>query len=344
MEEVTEIQPRSGPFQLSLVVPVYNEAPALAIFFDRVLPIVERTTPDYEIICVNDGSRDCTLAKLAMARLTNPRIRIVDLSRNFGKEAALTAGIEYARGDAVIPLDADLQDPPELIPELVAKWREGYDTVIAVRRNRGGDSLTKRSSAQLFYRILGRLSDVPVTANAGDFRIIDRRVVEALRRLPERTRFMKGLFDWVGFRQATICYMRPPRVAGESKWRYWRLWNFALDGIFSSTTLPLRIWTYLGLGAALGALSYMVFIVLRTLLYGVDVPGYASLAAMLLFFSGMNMIGLGILGEYLGRIFIETKGRPSYLVREAIGFEDARATGPMSGKPGDNIRERRGRA
>jgi len=317
------LSPRPGPFRLSLVVPVFNEESVLPRFFERVVPIVEQTAPDYEIICVNDGSSDGSLATLAFAHLARPRIKVVDLSRNFGKEAALTAGLEYASGDAVIPLDADLQDPPELIPELVAKWREGYDMVVAVRRDRGADSLAKRSSAGLFYRVMQRLSDVPVPAHAGDFRLIDRRVVEALKLLPERTRFMKGLFAWVGFRQATISYARPARMAGSSKWRYWKLWNFALDGLLSSTTLPLRIWTYLGLAAAVVALLYMLFIVVRTLIYGVDVPGYASLAAMLLFFSGMNMIGLGIMGEYVGRVFIEVKQRPQFLVRQAVGFDPA---------------------
>jgi glycosyltransferase involved in cell wall biosynthesis len=317
------LSPRRGPFRLSLVVPVFNEERVLETFFERVLPVVEQTTTDYELVCVNDGSSDNSLAKLTLAHLCRPHIKIVDLSRNFGKEAALTAGLEYASGDAVIPLDADLQDPPELIPELVAKWREGYDMVVAVRRDRGSDSLAKRSTANLFYRVMRRLSDVPVPAHAGDFRLLDRRVVEALNLLPERTRFMKGLFAWVGFRQATIRYTRPARVAGRSKWRYWKLWNFALDGLLSSTTLPLRIWTYFGLVIAAFALSYMLFIVLRTLIYGVDVPGYASLAAMLLFFSGMNMIGLGIMGEYLGRVFIEVKQRPQFLVRRAIGFDQA---------------------
>jgi polyisoprenyl-phosphate glycosyltransferase len=320
---LAEAKPRPGPFRLSLVVPVFNEEAALESFLDRVVPIVKRTTTDYEIVCVNDGSSDGSLVKLAMARVANPRIKIVDLSRNFGKEAALTAGLRYASGDAVIPLDADLQDPPELIPDLVAKWREGYDMVVAVRRDRGSDSLAKRGTANLFYRVMRRLSDVPVLAHAGDFRLIDRKVVEALKLLPERTRFMKGMFAWIGFRQATITYVRPARVAGRSNWRYWGLWNFALDGLLSSTTLPLRIWTYLGLGIAGAALGYMLFIVSRTLIYGIDVPGYASLAAMLLFFSGMNMIGLGIIGEYLGRVFIEVKQRPQFLVRQAIGFNAA---------------------
>lgn len=317
------LSPRQGAYRVSLVVPMFDEALALERFFERVLPILENATPDYELICVNDGSRDETMTCLQTVRLADPRVKIVDLSRNFGKEAALTAGLDYADGDAVIPLDADLQDPPELIPEMIAKWREGYDMVVAVRRDRGSDSLGKRGSADLFYRVIGRLSDVPIPPNAGDFRLLDRRVVVALRTLPERTRFMKGLFAWVGFRQATVTYARPARVSGESKWRFWKLWNLALDGIFSSTTLPLRIWTYFGVGIALAALSYMTFIVARTLLHGVDVPGYASLAAMLLFFSGINMVGLGVLGEYVGRIFVETKRRPRYLVRELAGFDDA---------------------
>lgn len=323
-----DLSPRDGAFRLSLIAPVFNEEAALGSFFERVLPILEQTTPDYEIICVNDGSSDQSLAKLTLAHLAHPRIKVINLSRNFGKEAALTAGLDHASGDAVIPLDADLQDPPELIPKLVARWREGYDHVVAVRDDRRSDSLAKRSAASLFYRSMRRLSDVPLPAHAGDFRLLDRRVVEALKLLPERTRFMKGLFAWVGFRQATVTYARPARVAGRSKWRYWKLWNFALDGILASTTLPLRMWSYLGLGIAFGAFVYMLYIVLRTFIYGVDVPGYASLAAMLLFFSGMNMIGVGILGEYLGRVFSEVKQRPRYVVRDLIGFDSGSAVCP----------------
>jgi glycosyltransferase involved in cell wall biosynthesis len=310
-------------FRISLVVPMRNEALTVAAFFARVVPIVEQVSQDYEIVCVNDGSIDRTLELLGAHRQSNPYIKIVDLSRNFGKEAALTAGIEYASGDAVVPLDTDLQDPPELIPLLVAKWREGHDVVLAVRIDRRSDSIAKRMSAALFYRMIGRLSDVPIPANAGDFRLMDRRVIEALQRMPERSRFMKGMFAWLGFKQAKIEYTRPARVAGTSKWRVWGLWNFALDGIFSFTTLPLRVWTYFGLVTAAAALGYMAFIIVSTLLYGVDVPGYASIVVMLLFFSGTNMIGLGVLGEYLGRVFNEVKHRPIYLVREALGFEPA---------------------
>ena len=308
-------------FQLSLIVPMYNEEATIASFLNRVTPIAESITSQYEIICVNDGSSDQTLALLRIEHTRNPNIKIVNLSRNFGKEAALSAGIDYSSGSAVIPLDADFQDPPELIPALIAKWRDGYDVVVAVRGDRRSDTFSKRITANLFYRVIGHLSDVPIPANAGDFRLMDRQVVEALKRLPERTRFMKGLFAWLGFKQATISYTRPPRAAGSSKWKGWQLWNFALEGIFSFTTLPLRIWTYIGLSTAVVALAYMFFILARTLLFGVDVPGYASIVVMILFFSGMHMIGLGIVGEYLGRVFIEVKQRPLFLVHNTIGFD-----------------------
>lgn len=307
---------------ISLVVPMHNEEPVIDTFFDAVVPILEGLTGRYEIVCVNDGSRDGTLERLHRAREANPNIRIIDLSRNFGKEVALTAGIDHTSGDAVIPIDADLQDPPDLIPALVEKWRDGYDMVLAVRGDRRSDSLTKRLTANFFYRLIGRISETPIPANTGDFRLMDRQVVEALRSLPERTRFMKGLFAWLGFRQTTVTYVRQPRAGGETSWRYWRLWNFALEGIVSFTTLPLRVWSYLGLIFAFCALVYMSVIVLRTLIYGVDIPGYASLIVIILFFSGMNMIGLGILGEYIGRVFIEVKQRPIYLIRDKFGFDE----------------------
>jgi glycosyltransferase involved in cell wall biosynthesis len=315
---------RDGAFRLSVVVPTFNEDAVLEALFQRIVAAVEKTTRDYEIVAVNDGSTDRTLTILTMSHLANRRIKIVDLSRNFGKEAALTAGLSYATGDVVIPLDADLQHPPELIPRMVAKWREGYDMVVAVRAQRTGESVVKRWAAAMFYRVMERLSDVPFPAHASDFRLLDRRVVEALKLLPEHTRFMKGLFAWIGFSQASIAFEPPPRRAGSSRWGYIKLWNLALDGLFSSTTLPLRIWTYLGLGLAVAALTYMLVIILQVLIHGIDVPGYPSLAAMLLFFSGMNMIGLGILGEYVGRVFIEAKRRPPFLVRDVIGFDEVR--------------------
>lgn len=308
-------------FRLSLVVPMYNEADTIQLLLDRLIPILEHITPDYEIVCVNDGSTDQTLTLLQTAHDQNPCIKIVNLSRNFGKEVALTAGIDYASGDAVIPFDADLQDPPELIPDLVAKWRDGYEMVVAVRYDRRCDTLSKRLTANLFYRLIGHLSDTPIPANAGDFRLMDRRVVEALKLLPERTRFMKGLFAWLGFKQGTVSYVRTPRVAGFSKWNPGKLWNLAVEGIISFTTLPLRVWTYVGLTISVSALGYMSFIIGRTLLVGVDVPGYASIVVMILFFSGVQLIGLGIIGEYLTRVLLEVKQRPLYLVRDAIGFD-----------------------
>ncbi len=326
-------QARGKRFLLSLVVPMRNEEDSIEEFMTRVLPAVEQVGCDYEIVCVNDGSTDRTLELLVSARARDPRVKIVDLARNFGKDLAMTAGIDHAEGDAIIPLDADLQDPPELIPDLVAKWREGNDMVIAVRRDRRGDSFLKRLSANLFYRAIGRMSDVPIPANAGDYRIMDRQVIDALKAMPERNRFMKGIFAWVGFKQASIVFDRPARVAGSSKWSFWKLWNFALDGIFSFSTLPLRIWTYFGAIIAVFALGYAVLIAVRTLVLGVDVPGYASIMVILLFFSGLNMIGLGIIGEYLGRVFIEVKHRPLYLVRDTIGFDRSARTEAEPRKP-----------
>lgn len=310
---------KGSPFRLSIVTPMYNEAEVLDRFFARVRPIAAAQTDDYEIVCVDDGSRDTTRALLARFHAEDQRIKIIGLTRNFGKEAALAAGLDNATGDAVVPIDADLQDPPELIPELVARWRDGYDMVLAVREDRSTDTAVKRMTAGMFYRVVHRLSETPIPANVGDYRLMDRRVVEALRQLPERTRFAKGLFGWLGFRQATVRYTRPERAAGASKWRYWRLWNYALDGIFSFSTLPLRVWTYLGVAIALGAGAYIAVTIVRTLLFGVDVPGYASLLVVVLFFSGLNMIGLGMLGEYIGRVFVEVKQRPLYLVDTRVG-------------------------
>lgn len=325
------VDPGDNSFRLSLVVPMYNEADVVAELFARVVPVLEGVTADYEIVCVNDGSSDGTLPLLIGAHEANPRIKVLDLTRNFGKEVALSAGLDHASGDAVIPFDADLQDPPELIPEMVSKWKAGHEVVIAVRRDRSQDTYPKRVTAKAFHRIMGRLSEVPIPADAGDFRLMDRRVVEMLGRLPERTRFMKGIFAWLGFQPAMIDYTRPARASGRSKWKPWQLWNFALDGILSFTTLPLRIWTYFGIAVALAAMGYMTFIIVRTLVLGIDVPGYASVVVFILFFSGLNMVGLGIIGEYLGRVFIEVKSRPLYLVRTSIGFDDASAqagTGP----------------
>jgi glycosyltransferase involved in cell wall biosynthesis len=317
----------NGP-ELSLVVPMYNEEESCTLFFERVIAILEGISPRFEIVCVNDGSTDRTLDILVSHHARDHRIKIVDLSRNFGKELALTAGLDNASGQAVIPIDADLQDPPELIVDLVAKWRQGFDMVVAVRRDRSSDTLAKRVTANLFYGLMRRVGETPIPANAGDFRLLDRRVLDALATLPERSRFMKGLFAWVGFKTAYVDYARQPRAAGTSKWRYWKLWNFALEGLFSFTTLPLRIWTYLGILVSLASFAYLATIVGRTLIMGVEAPGYASIISLLLFVNGIVMIGFGLLGEYVGRIFIEVKRRPLYVMRDRIGFEDARRSGP----------------
>jgi glycosyltransferase involved in cell wall biosynthesis len=250
-----------------------------------------------------------------------PSIKVVDLSRNFGKEPALTAGLELCSGDIVIPMDVDLQDPPELIPDMIAKWQEGFDVVLAIRSDRSTDSFMKRFTASGFYKLFSRVSDVDLPDNAGDFRLMDRRVVEALKQLPERTRFMKGLFAWLGFKTTQLYFKREERFAGQGKWGSWKLWNFALDGIFSFSTTPLRIWTYLGFSLSVLSVIYLFYVVVDTLIYGNDVAGYPSLVALLLFFNGVILMGLGVVGEYVGRIFLESKRRPIYLIREKIGFD-----------------------
>jgi glycosyltransferase involved in cell wall biosynthesis len=276
----------------------------------------------YEIICINDGSKDNTLFNLIQYHKQNSAIKIINFSRNFGKEIALTAGLDYAQGKAVIPIDADLQDPPELMGELVTKWREGFDVVYATRRSRSGESWFKKFSAETFYQTIGKMSQIEIPANTGDFRLMDRQVVEAIKQMPERTRFMKGLFSWVGFKQTSIYFDREPRYQGKTKWNYWKLWNFALDGILSFTLIPLKIWSYLGLVISLVSLVYASFLVIRTLIFGIDVPGYASLMVAILFLGGIQLISLGVMGEYLGRVYEEVKARPLYLIRDLYGFKN----------------------
>ncbi|NES22664.1 MAG: glycosyltransferase family 2 protein [Symploca sp. SIO3E6] len=306
--------------EISVVVPLYNEEPNIDYLFERLSLVLERMNIGYEIICVNDGSQDNTLKCLIEYHRRHPTIKIVNLSRNFGKEVALTAGIDYAGGAAVIPIDADLQDPPELIEQLVAKWREGYDVVYATRRSRQGENWVKRFTARSFYRTIGWMSPVPIPRDTGDFRLLDRQVVEALKQMPERTRFMKGLFGWAGFKQTSVLFDREPRLNGTTTWNYWRLWNFAIDGITSFSFLPLKVWSYIGLVISLLAFLYATFLVIRTLIFGVDLPGYASLMVTVLFLGGIQLITLGIIGEYLGRVYEEVKGRPLYLVRDSYGF------------------------
>jgi glycosyltransferase involved in cell wall biosynthesis len=311
----------AAPVEISIVVPVHNEAAGLEAFFAQLLPVLERLGTTWEVICINDGSTDATLDLLLGFHRRTPAIKVINLSRNFGKDVALSAGLDFAGGGAVIPIDADLQDPPELIAQMVAKWREGFDIVVATRARRDGDSWLKRVSARYFYKIFDRITDVPIPRDTGDYRLIDRRVVNVLVQLPERTRFMKGLFAWVGFRQAAISFDRNPRHAGETKWNYWRLWNFALDAITSFSTLPLKIWSYLGLAISLFAFLFAIFLAGLKIIRGIDLPGYASLMVAVLFFGGVQLISLGIIGEYLARMYSEVKGRPLYLVRDSWGFE-----------------------
>jgi glycosyltransferase involved in cell wall biosynthesis len=313
--------------QLSVIVPVKDEEAAIGPFVDRVGPILDGLFADgaWEILFIDDGSEDATLAAIHGAHRRDRRVRALSLSRNFGKESALSAGLDHACGKAVVPMDVDLQDPPEVLGQMLAKWREGYEVVYGVRRNRSTDSFPKRLTADLYYRAHNYLSDDKIPEHAGDFRLLDRAVVEVIRSMPERNRFMKGLFAWSGFRQAAVEYDRAPRTVGITKFRYWKLWTLAIDGITSASTMPLRIWSYIGVVVALLSLLYAGFLIVRTTILGIDLPGYASIMVATLFFGGLQLISLGVLGEYVGRILVETKQRPIYVVRERIGFEEEAA-------------------
>jgi len=302
--------------RLSLVVPVFNEQDSIDVFIAECdHHLAGLTGLSLEYVFVNDGSTDDTLERLLAQVDADPRVTVVDLSRNFGKEAALSAGINAAQGDAVVPMDVDLQDPPALIPVLIERWREGFEVVLARRSDRGQDAWLKRTSAGAFYRIHNLISEPSIPPNVGDFRLMDRVVVDALRDLPESRRFMKGLFAWVGFRTVIVDYQRPARHAGQSKFSGWRLWNLALEGLTSFSTAPLRVWTYLGLTVSMLSIAFALFIVFKVLVNGIDVPGYASVIVALTLLGGLQMMGIGILGEYLGRTYLESKRRPVYLVR-----------------------------
>ncbi|MGD1806986.1 glycosyltransferase family 2 protein [Dapis sp. BLCC M126] len=318
--ELKNIQP-GEIIDLSIIVPCYNEEPNLDYLFERLISVLETLGMTYEIICVNDGSRDNTLNYLIEHHNRNSVIKVVNLSRNFGKEVAMSAGLDYSTGKAVILIDADLQDPPELIGDMVGKWHEGYDVVYGTRKSRSGGWL-KQITANGFYRIIQKMTSIKIPQDTGDFRLMDRQVIEAIKQLPETHRFMKGLFAWVGFKQIAVKYDRPPRYKGETKWNYWKLWNFALEGITSFSAVPLKIWSYIGLFISCIAFVYAAYLIFRTLIFGIDVPGYASLMVVTLFLGGVQLITLGVMGEYLGRIYAEVKRRPLYLVRESYGFKD----------------------
>ena len=315
MEEKDTLFPTARRSLLSIIVPVFNEQEVLCEFHSRLSAALRSVQVDQvEILFVNDGSTDETLGILCRRSQADPRLQIIDLSRNFGKEAAMTAGLEYAAGDAAIIIDADLQDPPEFIPQMVDAWRSGFDVVRMRRLSRDGESWLKRRSAVAFYALMGRIGRFRVPENVGDFRLLSRRAIDALNQMPERTRFMKGLFAWIGFPAKEIAYHRAPRHAGKTKWNYWQLWNFALEGFTSFTVAPLKIASYAGLLAALTSILYGSFVLMKTLFTGDPVPGYPSLMVVIAFLGGVQLLALGIIGEYLGRMFIEAKHRPLYLV------------------------------
>lgn len=304
---------------LSVIIPCYNEAGGLNSFFERLYSVLdgnELSCYRHEVIAINDGSHDETLEELLELKKRFNSLRILDLSRNYGKEAALTAGLHHATGNAVIPIDADLQHPPELLVEMVALWENGSEVVIAKRINRDTDRPVQRAMAKAFYRMHNAIAEIEVPEDVGDFRLIDRVVVEALRKLPENRRFMKGLFAWVGFRTSVVEYQVEARHTGSSKFNSWKLWNFALEGITSFSDVPLRIWTYLGFLIAMSALVYGIYVIVKTMVFGVDLPGYPSLLVSILFLGGIQLISIGVLGEYIGRVYLETKQRPIYLVRK----------------------------
>lgn len=301
--------------KISLIIPVYNEEAAIPIFYQAIKHAEFLKPFNIEMVFINDGSKDQTESLINMLELSDPTVKALSFTRNFGKEPALFAGLEYATGDAIIPIDVDLQDPIEIIPELIQKWQEGFDVVLAKRVDRSSDSALKRKSAELFYKLHNRISQPKIEENVGDFRLMSREVVENIKQLPERNLFMKGILSWVGGNTTIVEYTRAERSAGNTKFNGWKLWNLALEGITSFSTAPLRIWTYLGLLVASFAFLYGAFMMLNKLFFGNPVPGYPSLLVSILFLGGIQLIGIGVLGEYIGRIYIETKQRPKFILK-----------------------------
>lgn len=303
--------------KISILIPAYNEQEVLRHLYERLTKLAgENTAYDFEFLFVNDGSKDKTLELIKSYAESDKRIAYVNLSRNFGKEIAMAAGLDHATGDATVIIDADLQDPPELIPQMIAYWEDGYDDVYAKRRSRAGESWFKKTSSELFYKLLQKSTNIPIQRDTGDFRLLSKRCVEALRSFHESERYTKGMFSWIGFKKKEILYDRDPRAAGQTKWNYRKLTNFAIDGITSFTTAPLRMSTFMGLIISFAAFIYILFLVIRTIFFGSDLAGYPSMMAVILFLGGVQLLSLGIIGEYVGRIFNETKRRPLYFVEE----------------------------
>lgn len=312
------VEREQSPLCISVVVPAYNEEEVLPELHRRLQAVLSQLTTNYEIVYVNDGSQDRTLEVMRELKEADSHVGYVNLSRNFGKEIAMTAGLDLARGDAVVVIDADLQDPPELIPKLLEGWKAGFDVVYARRVSRAGETWLKKATARAFYRIIQRIGPVSIPEDVGDFRLMSRRAVDALKQIRERHRFMKGLFAWIGFPQKAIDYQRDARFAGVTKWNYWKLWNFAIEGITSFSIAPLKISTYAGLLVAALAFIYAMWVIYKTLIFGDPVQGYPSLMVVVLFLGGVQLVGIGLLGEYLGRMFVETKYRPLYLLDEVV--------------------------
>lgn len=304
--------------KITVIVPAYNEEDVIDECYKRIIGVFDGLDYNLELVFINDGSRDTTLSLLSDLSSKDERVVIIDLSRNFGKEIAMSAGIDFATGDAAVIIDADLQDPPELITEFIRYWEEGYDNIYGKRTKREGETWLKKVTANSFYKILGKLSDTDIPVNTGDFRLISRQAIDALKELREQHRFMKGLFSWIGYNTKEVEYCRSPRFAGNTKWNYWHLWNFALEGITSFSIAPLKIATYVG--GFISSLSFIfaIYIIIKTFIFGADVAGYASQMVITLLLGGMNLAAIGIIGEYLGRMFNETKNRPLYLIKRVI--------------------------
>lgn len=306
---------------ISIIAPAYNESGNLFPFYDRMKEVLDNIDPSWEIVFVNDGSRDNTINELVELRNKDNRVKIVDFSRNFGKEIALTAGLDYCTGQVIIPIDTDLQDPPELINDMIKLWREGNDVVYATRAKREGETAIKKFTAYMFYKFINKMTKIEIPQNTGDFRLMDRKVLDSLNELRETHRFMKGLFSWVGYKQVSLTYVREPRFSGVTKFNYWKLWNFAIEGITGFSIAPLQFATYFGFLVSVFAALYALVIIFKTLFIGADVPGYPSIMVTLLFLGGIQLITIGIIGEYVGRIYNEVKRRPLYIVSKKYGFE-----------------------